>query len=585
MTNLTPNPGWSDVPQVETTTQLLGGAGGPLNAQAQALLNRTAALQDATDPAKGAALVGAQDGVSGSLWTTVAGFISNVISSAGAAAIGFMQMGTGAIGRSVAEKLQESVSVFEFMTSAQRTNVKARLGTIDVTAAVQAALNAHARVYFPAGVYLVSAPILVATQQQLVGHSPAGNRGVVFLASASVTWPADRGVIETKNFSWTPNSGQGTKPDYWFWGLIDGFYVDANNVADYGVVVWAVGEEAVVRRTSAWRARKANIFYGGYMAVGHIEASSAWYSTAGYGLKMSDHPDPNFAPGISSADGGRGNGGSIRLVGFSGDQNALGHIFADGSQIVELIGLKSEYNNPCVVIDGTGADVDRQRWMITGFRSEHGTTAPSRSFFKIQGSAKPQVFIGSGSAYNSINMIEDAVVGTNVASTGDQGHFVFYDPYQVSDYTVRTTRFGPNVRQYGGPLDLASEYRLTAQNLSTSAYSLALRASFSGTNTFQMIINANNNRYVFLNINNANANGGIQFNGWDGVSTMVPLITFDGARGISIGMSAGSDKLGFLGAAPITKPSVTGSRAGNAALASLLTKLATLGLITDGTSA
>lgn len=42
--------------------------------------------------------------------------------------------------------------------------------------------------------------------------------------------------------------------------------------------------------------------------------------------------------------------------------------------------------------------------------------------------------------------------------------------------------------------------------------------------------------------------------------------------------------LGFYGATPATKPTATGSRGGNAALASLLTQLATLGLITDSTS-
>ena len=42
---------------------------------------------------------------------------------------------------------------------------------------------------------------------------------------------------------------------------------------------------------------------------------------------------------------------------------------------------------------------------------------------------------------------------------------------------------------------------------------------------------------------------------------------------------------GFYGTAPIAKPTVTGSRGGNAALASLLTQLANLGLITDSTSA
>lgn len=44
-------------------------------------------------------------------------------------------------------------------------------------------------------------------------------------------------------------------------------------------------------------------------------------------------------------------------------------------------------------------------------------------------------------------------------------------------------------------------------------------------------------------------------------------------------------KVGFNGTAAITKPTVSGSRGGNAALASLLTALANYGLITDSTTA
>jgi hypothetical protein len=43
--------------------------------------------------------------------------------------------------------------------------------------------------------------------------------------------------------------------------------------------------------------------------------------------------------------------------------------------------------------------------------------------------------------------------------------------------------------------------------------------------------------------------------------------------------------VGFYGTAPVAKPTVTGSRAGNAALASLLTALASQGLITDSSTA
>jgi hypothetical protein len=51
------------------------------------------------------------------------------------------------------------------------------------------------------------------------------------------------------------------------------------------------------------------------------------------------------------------------------------------------------------------------------------------------------------------------------------------------------------------------------------------------------------------------------------------------------GDGAGGVKIGILGATAITRPTVTGSRGGNAALASLLTALASLGLITDSTTA
>jgi hypothetical protein len=65
MMNLNATPGWDPVPQIETVTALRGGAGGPLNQPAQALLNRTEYLRTAVGAAlqklsaKGIALSGA----------------------------------------------------------------------------------------------------------------------------------------------------------------------------------------------------------------------------------------------------------------------------------------------------------------------------------------------------------------------------------------------------------------------------------------------------------------------------------------------------------------------------------------------
>lgn len=72
--------------------------------------------------------------------------------------------GTGATARSTLDKLREQpVTPQDFMTAEQKTNVFLRLGTLNVTAAVQAALNAGAGrlVRLPAGVYGVTGDLIV----------------------------------------------------------------------------------------------------------------------------------------------------------------------------------------------------------------------------------------------------------------------------------------------------------------------------------------------------------------------------------------------------------------------------------------
>jgi hypothetical protein len=56
-------------------------------------------------------------------------------------------------------------------------------------------------------------------------------------------------------------------------------------------------------------------------------------------------------------------------------------------------------------------------------------------------------------------------------------------------------------------------------------------------------------------------------------------------EGLRIEADGTNPRIGFLGASAVSRPAVTGSRGGNAALASLLSALASLGLITDSTSA
>ena len=62
----------------------------------------------------------------------------------------------GATTRILTSKLQESVSVFDFMTTAQIADVKSNALLLDVTAAINAAIAAADDVYFPEGSYRVS---------------------------------------------------------------------------------------------------------------------------------------------------------------------------------------------------------------------------------------------------------------------------------------------------------------------------------------------------------------------------------------------------------------------------------------------
>jgi hypothetical protein len=55
--------------------------------------------------------------------------------------------------------------------------------------------------------------------------------------------------------------------------------------------------------------------------------------------------------------------------------------------------------------------------------------------------------------------------------------------------------------------------------------------------------------------------------------------------GLTLNLTASTATgLGFNGASPIAKPTITGSKGSNAALASLITALASYGLVTDSTT-
>ena len=77
----------------------------------------------------------------GSVYNPTDNTLTLLAADTGASLIGFKQSGTGAVATTISEVLNESVSIFRFMTPAQIADVKAGTASIDVTSALQMAAD------------------------------------------------------------------------------------------------------------------------------------------------------------------------------------------------------------------------------------------------------------------------------------------------------------------------------------------------------------------------------------------------------------------------------------------------------------
>lgn len=111
-----------------------------------------------------ASQISVDDGQSGSLFTTLQGFISYLASSAGSAFIGFIQSGAGAVSRLVQSKLREIPTPADFGAVGD--------DTANDTAALQSLLDAHLRVDL-GGVgkkYLITDSLTLRTGHHITGN-------------------------------------------------------------------------------------------------------------------------------------------------------------------------------------------------------------------------------------------------------------------------------------------------------------------------------------------------------------------------------------------------------------------------------
>jgi hypothetical protein len=134
--------------------------------------------------------------------------MTSLATSTGSSLIGFIQSGTGAVARTAQDKHRDIVSAFDFMSSAQKADVRAGTALLDVGAAVQAAVDSlpstGGKVVFPQGTYLmeslISDPYDGTTKQHSVLISGKSNividaRGAVLKQTSASTGASNGGII------------------------------------------------------------------------------------------------------------------------------------------------------------------------------------------------------------------------------------------------------------------------------------------------------------------------------------------------------------------------------------------------------
>lgn len=321
-------------------------------------------------------------------------------------------LGPGSVERGVADKLGDVVSVKDFGAVGD--------GVTDDTAAFQASLNAAVTVCVPAGVYIVSQTIYVKCRRRLVGDNcqSGGSDG-----SAVIVRAADGFTGSFVIASDTYNSASSDYHGYWHDGSIEGITVDCNQQSDvHGIGVYQFGEQGTLRRIRVLNSPVSGYHLEGIQAVGNIEACSA-FSCGDYGAKV-----------VSGS-------GSIRWLGFSGDNNRPGLVALDGGRH-SFFGLKYEKRANAadygpITVYGSATGGSRVQVVVCGAEcnaTSNGGVAGG-SVFTVLGSAKPSLTAYAVQAAGLTNAVDDQVLSAQVAVTGGQvDDFVWAQDGNASSY-------------------------------------------------------------------------------------------------------------------------------------------------------
>jgi hypothetical protein len=353
-----------------------------------------------------------------------------------AATLGYNQGSTGAVTTTVQKKLNQTVSVFDFMTAAQIADVQAGTASIDCLAAFVAAKNSFLTVFdnfaysmggtinVPPGKYYLSNTFIIDRNIKLIGAgAPFGNDG----GSSQLVFANNCDGILAVDYRDSPNNKQGT-------GLV---------IQDLGIGLKTTGSTVGSGVSLKTTARLINLNIGGWgehgikidASTGYSPASNAnnWYisgcttssnkgnglfvkgADANAGVCYSHNSLNNLGWGIYDASF-LGN----TYVGCHTDSNTMGAFKSDGAVAVNVfLGCYSESGQPASSVIPPS--------MIVG-----GTHAAG------VGSA-PFLYAGNGGLYSSPNFGSGNIrIGVNQSNNSDVG-LTFLDTAGFANWTFQKT--------------------------------------------------------------------------------------------------------------------------------------------------
>lgn len=502
---------------------------------------------------------------------------AELAANTGAGMVGVSLGAAGAVDRTLSDKLKDTVCVFDFMSLSQINDVRNRTGSIDVSGAIQSAINASYTVVFPPGVYSIASQIILP-KTRIIRIKGDGFSSEVKASATMVSMFWKDGL-----------DAGGDRSSV----IFDDILLNANRKANYCLRIGS-SKAGAIRNVKLFSYLIAGLRGGddsGIVQARYYENDISHVISDGDASYASD---VNLMPtnGIILTNNGtdnvldscvvsyvkdaaleiQGAGNQIKSPHAYGD-NAAGtgpkytvHISAQGeivspySDNITVAGVKIS-SSTVNVIGGTyywasdnvpaanGAvpiEIDGGVDTITimgGYARNMNTSNP---FIRYLGT-KPQRITVLG--------VSPPLPGTNdiAVNTVERNFGVSRHPTQASKMVLDTAPATAS----------AHEFRVNG----------GLRFYMGTDGSVESGSDAGSN-FVFYGVKDGGA-----------ASQLLKIYRNVNQWEFGDRVKLGGTHVGFYGTSPITKQTISGSRGGNAALADLLTKLSSLGLVVDSTTA